>query len=136
MFLKRLFYASISLLVLAAILHLGYQNAQGQIGSSFFLGTSGGTPFVVLTDGSAYMPSSTSTPAPWVPIADVPVKSNPHAEYGTAIVGAGDRVVVTNTGRVFVLLGGNNAWIDIGNVPTGSTPAQLRTWGSVKVQQR
>lgn len=135
MFLKRLFYASLTLLVFTLIFHLGARNAQGQFGPTWFLGTHGTYPFVVLTDGSAFIASSNTSPAPWVPLLDVPVKANPHPEYGTSIIGAGDRCVITDTGRVFVL-NSYGGWYDVGNAPVGVTPAVGVSWGALKEKGR
>jgi hypothetical protein len=132
--LRKCFYVSASLLMLALAYHLGASTATAQgSGSSGFIGGGSDGPHFMSVDGSQYgQPGGPFTL--WVSEGEVPLSANPGA-YGTAIVDwSGGNAALTNTGRVFERVG--NSWVDRGNAPGGATPTMQSSWGALKVKAR
>ena len=140
--LKRLFYGSASILMLALAYHVGAQSAQAQ--------AQGIAPSWIGDAGNGHLWA-------FAVVGRTPYSSNNLADHGVfpPIPGTGSIIAIsaTNTDDKMVLAmldngdmyafnnfgGGSNgtpAWYRVGNVFAGSTPAHQQTWGQLKAQYR
>jgi hypothetical protein len=145
--LKRFFYASASILMLAVAYHLEATSAKAQSGGETVVGVSTGTPadvggtLVLTASGNLYAgPDGAGVPNPnsWVPVGNIPaMASHPEASLFTALsVNGGLPKAVTASGDVFIMYGDVPGWQYWGNVFGGPTPAAHATWGQVKAGYR
>ena len=140
MFLKRMFYASASILMLAGAYHLGAQNAGAQAGGAMEVASISTPPFsnatasfVVnrvlytsqYTNGGYWWP----IPAQASTVGPIPGTAPIAAAYGPA-----GFVLLTN-GDVY-RAGGSGTWEYGGNLLGGAVPATQSTFGALKAKYR
>ncbi len=126
--LKRLFYSSAIILMLALAYHLGARNSEAQPGSTFrVVGDVG--PFV-LSGGTIYLMYGPANP--W--------HSIPDADYTLPPVPVSDLLLYTGWSALTFSGEGwfrqGNTWISLGLVPGGTVTVQPETWGGVKQKFR
>ena len=129
--LKKLFYASASILMLALAYHLGATSVSAQAGSGALMGGYGNfvcTPNgdIWFSDGrGGWSPSSLGNVFNGSPAGRTIVQFDYSSEGGA----------MANTGEVFQHAGGG--WHSVGVSPAGApTPAAQPTFGQVKAQYR
>ena len=127
--LKKLFYASGAVLMLALAYHLGAVTAQAQGPGFRVIGEN--APFVAVgnnvyrLDYSGWRPvppGSGSNTLPPVPVSNLVLYLGSTA--------------ITQTGEGWVEDGNTHVWSSIGVVPGSPTPATQETWGGVKARYR
>jgi hypothetical protein len=112
--LKKLFYASASILMLAIAYHLGADSAKAQSGGETVVGVSTGTPtstagtLVLTASGNLYGgPDGAGAPNlnSWVPLGNIPAMAHqPEASPFTALSADGALPkAVTASGDVFIM---------------------------------
>jgi hypothetical protein len=137
--LKRLFYASASILMLAIAYHLGATTAAAQAPgnpvAAYGIGPDN-DPFAnvaVTANGDVY--GATSVNGTWVHGPNVfggAPPTSPVVGYGLGLPFNYRFVVVTAAGDVYGASTPGSQWTHVANVFGGSTPAQRETWGALK----
>lgn len=124
MFLKRFFYASASILMLALAYHFGAGTAGAQSPAGWvvgFGGTNASMPIVGVGNRVYWYDFNSRTVLP-------------AGDYPRTVVGIGNNVVVLDNGDFYVdgALAGSYSSV----LPGSPTPAAQRTFGQLKVQYR
>ena len=126
--LKRLFYVSGIILMLAVAYHFGYREAQAQSGSYFrILGSAGNSVYVAVGDNvyaADLTQGSWELGTPYLP--PVPVSSLVFYNYITAITESGEGWRNRNY----------TSWESIGMLPSGTIAVQPETWSGMKERYR
>jgi hypothetical protein len=134
--LKKLFYASASVLMLAAAYHLGAVSAQAQGGATVDCGgisfRSNGT-----THGFVAGAVTGRTYRFFNGIDAITTFSQPIPGTSPAIaVNPDNAAVMLANGDVYDFSGGTQSWEFVVNMAGGATPAAKSTWGQLKTNYR
>jgi hypothetical protein len=128
--LKKLFYVSASILMLAASYYLGARNAGAQSpGSVQVIG-----PGMVISGGAVYYAQSPGLTPAWQAVTELPPVPVASIVYDDCAGNGASGRVITASGEGWVNPGANR-WTSIGIIP-GATPAAQPSWGKLKASYR
>ena len=139
---KRFFYASAAVLMLAIAYQLGTREAAGQsVGTVAFAHDTGWGSYVVTPSGSVYWSyyGTIQAPAPRWTFRGTIGSSSPIVRIGDAVSDASGQVVVhafAQNGNFYVSTDDGRTWSLRGNVFGSPTPALRESWGQLKSRYR
>ena len=144
MFLKKLFLASASVLMLALAYHLGATSAGAQLSGTISAaaaverGPYGGPIIYAVVGRTLYAGGDPGGgPAIGTPWSGGPIPgSSPVIAVGSSRSGPAPTVVLANGDTYAAIQGPGGPWSMIGNAVGSATGAATQSWGSVKVGAR
>ena len=139
MFLKRLFYVSASLFLLAAAYHLGASTAGAQIQNTIW-SANRADAMVGVVSGRTIRWMSTGINSGFGTTGSLPPVPG-SAEIvqfcvGNQACGNAEGTAILADGSVWTLPICTSAWIPVGNLLSGSTPTTATTFGALKAKYR
>ena len=137
--LKKVFYASASILMLALAYHLGATSAHGQSANALVgYVQSGNLGFVLTANGDEYVWDSNNPGLGWHYDRNVGASAGrPAGQFTVFTLGNGFYAFTAN-GDVYKIptLDGPYSWTYVNNVFGTPTPAAQQTFGQIKAQYR
>jgi hypothetical protein len=136
--LKRFFYASVAVLMLAIAFHIGASTAHSQAGGTIVdADDPGGGSWVVTSSGTVYFSiyGSQNPSAPhWTPLGTIPATAPivRIQDAGTDASGNSNVHAFDASGNFYVSTNNGGTWARRGNVFGVPVPALQRSWGQVK----
>src|SRR5437773_1089846 len=126
------FYVCAGFLCLALAYHLGARSAQGQVGGSFVTGSfdPDTDPLVIDSAGQMWMMGRANSPGVRVGPVPLPKPGTVLEATCSVVAGSFDGYVLYADGDAYMF--NRTAWVYLGNVAGGTTPATRDTSGGVK----